>query len=141
LNALNELTKSVGDTMTGIGTAFAIFSWFMPGGAIVKGLKIVGGLLGVLGGQLIKGYGELQKLGAEQNDALFKAYNRLSASGLGAAKGLEGVIDTVHTLNISVPEIVLISRPATYALPLDTLNNNVGSSTDPVGVIVNGLTM
>ena len=104
-NALNELTKSVGDTMTGIGTAFAIFSWFMPGGAIVKGLKIVGGLLGVLGGQLIKGYGELQKLGAEQNDALFKAYNRLSASGLGAAKGLEGVIDTVHTLNMSVPEI------------------------------------
>lgn len=104
-NALNELTKSVGDTMTGISTAFAIFSWFMPGGAIVKGLKIVGGLLGVLGGQLIKGYGELQKLGAEQNDALFKAYNRLSASGLGAAKGLEGVIDTVHTLNMSVPEI------------------------------------
>jgi hypothetical protein len=104
-NALNELTKSVGDTMTGIGTAFAIFSWFMPGGAIFKGLKIVGGLLGVLGGQLIKGYGELQKLGAEQNDALFKAYNRLSASGLGAAKGLEGVIDTVHTLNMSVPEI------------------------------------
>lgn len=104
-NALHELTKSVGDTMTGIGTAFAIFSWFMPGGAIVKGLKIVGGLLGVLGGQLIKGYGELQKLGAEQNDALFKAYNRLSASGLGAAKGLEGVIDTVHTLNMSVPEI------------------------------------
>lgn len=103
--SLNELTKTVGDTMTGIGTAFAIFSFFMPGGIIVKGLKIVGGILGALGGQLVKGYGELQKLGAEQNDALFKAYNRLSASGLGAAKGLEGVIDTVHTLNMSVPEI------------------------------------
>jgi len=104
-NAFNELTKTVGDTVTGISTAFAIFSFFMPGGVIFKGLKIVGGLLGALGGQLLKGYGELQKLGAEQNDALFKAYNRLSASGLGAAKGLEGVIDTVHTLNMSVPEI------------------------------------
>ena len=100
-NALNELTKTVGDTMTGIGTAFAIFSFFMPGGAIVKGLKIVGGILGVLGGQLIKGYGELQKLGAEQNDRLIKSYNKLSASGLGAAKGLEGMIDSVHTLNFS----------------------------------------
>ena len=103
--AFNELTKTVGDTVTGIGTAFAIFSFFMPGGIIVKGLKVVGGILGALGGQLIKGYGELQKLGAEQNDKLFASYNKLAASGLGAAKGLEGVLDTVHTLNMSVPEI------------------------------------
>jgi len=104
-NALNELTKTIGDTVTGIGTAFAIFSFFMPGGVLVKGLKIVGGLLGALGGQLIKGYGEFQKLGAEQNDKLFASYNKLAASGLGAANGLEGVIDSVHTLNMSVSEM------------------------------------
>jgi hypothetical protein len=98
-NALNEFTTVIGDSIAVIGT---LVGFLGPFGRIAK-LVITG--LSFLAGKIIKTYGEFNKLGAEQNDALFKSYNRLAASGLGAANGLEGVIDTVHTLNMSVPEI------------------------------------
>ena len=43
--ATGEVYKSAGDVVTGLGSMVELLSWFVPGGAIVKGLRIFGALL------------------------------------------------------------------------------------------------
>ena len=99
--AFSELTDSIGSMVQGVGAAVAVFSFFTPIGRLLK-LAAVG--LTALGAG-IKTYGEYQKLGAEQNKKLFDTYNKLSASGLQASKGLTGVFETVQTLGMTAAEI------------------------------------
>lgn len=99
--AFSELTDSVGSMMQGIGAAATVLSIFLPIGRL---LKIAAMGLTALGAG-IKTYGEYQKLGAEQNKKLFDTYNKLSASGLQASKGLTGVFETVQTLGMTAAEI------------------------------------
>ena len=99
--AFGELTESIGSMMQGIGAAATVLSVFLPIGRLLK-LAAVG--LTALGAG-IKTYGEYQKLGAEQNKKLFDTYNKLSASGLQASKGLTGVFETVQTLGMTAAEI------------------------------------
>ena len=99
--AFSELTESIGSMVQGVGAAVAVFSIFTPFGKL---LRLAGAGLALLGAG-IKTYGEYQKLGAEQNKKLFDTYNKLSASGLQASKGLTGVFETVQTLGMTAAEI------------------------------------
>ena len=99
--AFSELTDSVGSMMQGIGAAATVLSIFLPISRLLK-IAVMG--LTALGAG-IKTYGEYQKLGAEQNKKLFDTYNKLSASGLQASKGLTGVFETVQTLGMTAAEI------------------------------------
>ena len=99
--AFSELTESIGSMVQGVGAAVAVFSIFTPFGKL---LRLAGAGLALLGAG-IKTYGEYQKLGAEQNKKLFDTYNKLSASGLQASKGLTGVFETVQTLGMTASEI------------------------------------
>jgi len=96
--AFSELTDSVGSVIQGLGAAL----FFL--GPVGKLAKVAGLGLTALGAG-IKTYGEYQKLGAEQNKKLFETYNKLSASGLAASKGLTGVFETVQTLGMTASEI------------------------------------
>jgi hypothetical protein len=94
-SAINEITTAIGDSVATIGTIIGVLG---PWGRVAK-LALTG--LSFVAGKLIKLIGTAIEIDAEQNDKLFKSYNKLSASGLGAANGLEGVIDSLHRLNFT----------------------------------------
>jgi hypothetical protein len=94
-SAINEITTAIGDSVATIGTIIGVLG---PWGRVAK-LALTG--LSFVAGKLIKLIGTAIEIDAEQNDKLFKSYNRLSSSGLGAANGLEGVIDSLHRLNFT----------------------------------------
>lgn len=80
---------------------------FIPGPimGIARGVRIaLAGLLWI-GSKVGKAAVEFNQINAEQVTKVFKSFNQLSASGIGLSTGLEGTIDLVHKLNLSVAEI------------------------------------
>ena len=135
--AFSELTDSVGSMMQGIGAAATVLSIFLPIGRL---LKIAAMGLTALGAG-IKTYGEYQKLGAEQNKKLFDTYNKLSASGLQASKGLTGVFETVQTLGMTAAEIekfteLLVSNSKELKLFGATAADGAKKYTEVAGALV-----
>lgn len=104
-----ELGKTVGSAMVALGTLASWVGRFIPGwgtatAVLGKGAAVAGAALYSVA-KTAELYIELQKLGAEQTNKLFKSYQTLSQSGLSTAKGMDDVYRKVHQLGMSVSEI------------------------------------
>lgn len=103
--ALTDFTEPLfkaADMLSGILT----FLSFIPGpiGGISRGARIAGAALLGVGSAAGKAGVALNKLAAEQIDALLKSYNDLSGAGIGLTTGLEGTLDLMHTLNMTTKD-------------------------------------
>lgn len=109
--AFTELATPILKFVDTLGTILSFATWFLPGGAIVKGLRIFSGLLAtnVIGkaGEATVKYIELA---AEQADRLFKSFRELSAAGVNVAGGMDGVFDTLQSLGYSASQIEDFNR-------------------------------
>ena len=92
--AVSAFGDSITTAMKGIGAALLLLPGF-------KLLAI--GIMALT--TLIDGLTELNKLAAEQNDKLFKSFNKLSEAGLAGAEGMTGVFKTVQTLGMTVEQL------------------------------------
>lgn len=96
--AISEFADSITTAMKGIGAAMM----FIPGLGIAA--RIAGGALALLG-VAAQTAAESNKVAAEQNDKLFDSFNKLSESGLTAAKGMSGVFENVQKLGMTTAEL------------------------------------
>ena len=103
--AIEDLADPVLDTIGSIGNLVSLLSIFVPGGIFVKGAIFVGGQLIKLGSEAGELAIELNKLAAQQVDALFKSFRQLSTVGASGAQGLDGAFDLMQRLGMSVSEV------------------------------------
>ena len=92
--AISAFAGTITTAIKGIGAALM----FIPG------FKLIGIAIVALG-TLIDGLDKLNKLASEQNDTLFKSFNKLSEAGLAGAEGMTGVFKTVQTLGMTVEQL------------------------------------
>lgn len=100
--AVKPATEVLGTLVDGAKTAFQVFTLFTPWGKTIKAVTIgLTELVGWLGKRALKAV----DASAEQLDALYKAYGELSASGAGAAGGLEAVRSQAQSLGFTMAEL------------------------------------
>lgn len=109
--ALTDFTEPLfkaADMLSGILT----FLSFIPGpiGGISRVARVAGAAVFGLGSAAGKASVALNKLAAEQIDALLKSYNDLSGAGIGLTTGLEGTLDLMHTLNMTTKDAAQLNE-------------------------------
>jgi len=103
--ALSDLATPLLDFADTIGKIITFGSFLVPGGAIIKGLRIAGGALLSLGSSAGKLSLEYIKVSAAAADALFKSFNSLSEAGATTAGGMDDVFAQLQTLGMTLSEI------------------------------------
>ena len=103
--ALSDLATPLLDFADTIGKIITFGSFFVPGGALVKGAVAAGGALLSLGSSAGKLSLEYVKVSAAAADALFKSFNSLSQAGATTAGGMDDVFAQLQTLGMTLSEI------------------------------------
>ena len=103
--ALSEAVTPILDFTSTLGQVISALAAFLPGGALIRGAVFLGGALLQGASSAGKLAVELNKLAAEQVDALFKSFRTISTVGAAGARGLDDVFDTLQTLGMTVSEI------------------------------------
>lgn len=142
-----ELGKTVGSAMVALGTLASWVGRFIPGwgtaaAVLGKGAAVAGAAL-YSAAKSAELYIELQKLGAEQTNKLFKSYQSLSQSGLSTARGMDDVFSKVQQLGMSVSEIenftkLLTNGSKSLAMFGDGAAKGASKFTEVAGELVTG---
>ena len=103
-----KLTESLGGMLIGIGSVTVALGLLGgPVGWIVAafGAAAVGvGILTQAAGKAAKTLAELNEAAAEQNDKLFEGFNALAQSSMIGSRGMDGLMDDLHTMGFVVKD-------------------------------------
>jgi len=103
--AVNEFAKPLLEFTNVLSGILSVASFFTPGGPIIKwGMRAGAALLG-LGTAAVKATLNINEMAAKQIDAQLKSFNELSRGGVAVADGIDGIIDTVQMLGMTMSEI------------------------------------
>lgn len=132
--ALTEFTDEIKKVAYGLGAVMM----FLPGVGLAS--KAVGAGLALLGVAL-EGSNKLITMGAEYNDKVYDAFNKLSEVGLTTAQGMSGVSNTMEKLGVTSAELeklngLLASNSKDLALFGGTAAGGLEKFTEVAGKIV-----
>jgi muramidase (phage lysozyme) len=103
--AASELARPLLDLGNLVSGMLTVASFFVPGGPLVKwGMRAASALLG-LGTAATKAALKVNEMAAKQVDQQLKSFNELSRGGVAVADGIDGIINMVQTLGMTMSEI------------------------------------
>lgn len=103
--AVTQLTQPLLDLGNLVSGMLSVASFFVPGGPLVKwGMRAAAALLG-LGTAATKAALKVNEMAAKQIDQQLKSFNELSRGGVAVADGIDGIINMVQTLGMTMSEI------------------------------------
>ena len=103
--AVSELARPLLDLGNLVSGMLSVASFFVPGGPLVKwGMRAAAALLG-LGTAATKAALKVNEMAAKQIDQQLKSFNELSRGGVAVADGIDGIINMVQTLGMTMSEI------------------------------------
>lgn len=104
-NSITGAVKAFGDLAIGIGAILIAIAPFTLGVSAVAGVALIAaGGVAKLGASAAEVAAELNEIAAALNDKLYAGFKELGQLSMTGARGMEGVIDNLHKMGLTVAE-------------------------------------